>query len=524
MSNPSSYDHLLITREEKCSPFDFSQRSESDRKHAMRHSADVSLATELTARDNTIHPFQEDVRAITSSLFFKKLSDQYQLAPSASPAFEDRLSHTMMASQVANTIAKRLHLHGTSRTLIQAIVMLHDIGHPPFSHEGEKALNRKLQEWNRTFDHEATGFKIATQYAHAGLSYAGLDMSLGVLEGLAKRWQRFVPDEELESARKTWEAAHPDHPEKASHFIKPLSAIPKDIREFHEKHNLHLEAWCPIEGQIASIADWLSYTVTDIADALNMALDNRKSSQENWQNVRKTITPILNDFPAANKLWQEIGQQYDSAKQTQTPLKTDAEFLASFINLFSRRLEQTLIDDVIETTEKMLYGAYESGNIRPGHAEDIRHLDGLSVRFSDGMIKQIRAHEKEWKNLLFEKIAREHVDVTKMVEILYDDLWEKARHLQWDSGDPLLSGGWKERYIVLKEKIIAGDANNASPETQTQLNGDLAELICDYIACNFSDESVKHYVKTSHPKSYKALTQSKAPAPYPGHPGPGGCR
>src|SRR6516164_6436422 len=102
--------------------------------------------------------FQRDRDRIIHSRAFRRMEHKTQVfAPSLSDHFRNRLTHTIEVTQVARTVASVL---GLNEDLTEALALVHDVGHPPFAHAGEEALNRQMQRFGQRFDHNIQALRI----------------------------------------------------------------------------------------------------------------------------------------------------------------------------------------------------------------------------------------------------------------------------------------------------------------------------------------------------------------------------
>ena len=110
--------------------------------------------------------FQRDRDRIIHSRAFRRLEHKTQVfAPSLSDHFRNRLTHTLEVSQVARTVANVL---GLNEDLTEALALVHDVGHPPFAHAGEEALNTLMQRYGERFDHNIQSLRAVDSLEHRG--------------------------------------------------------------------------------------------------------------------------------------------------------------------------------------------------------------------------------------------------------------------------------------------------------------------------------------------------------------------
>lgn len=182
--------------------------------------------------------FQRDRDRVIHSISFRRLRHKTQvfLAPDGDH-FRVRLTHSLEVAQIGRTIARAL---GLNEDLTEALCLAHDIGHPPFGHAGEEALEHALAHAGG-FDHNGHTLRTLTQLERPYPNWPGLNLSWDTLEGLAKHNGPI--------ARPEWALAAAD-------------------AEF----SLDLETWPSLEAQVAALADDIAYDNHDIDDGLRAGL------------------------------------------------------------------------------------------------------------------------------------------------------------------------------------------------------------------------------------------------------------
>src|ERR1017187_1332693 len=118
--------------------------------------------------------FQRDRDRIIHSRAFRRLEDKTQVFPAGlSDHFRNRLTHTLEVSQIARTVASVLHLDDE---LTEALALVHDIGHPPFAHAGEEALDLQMRRFGERFDHNQHALRIVERFEHHYPRFPGLNL------------------------------------------------------------------------------------------------------------------------------------------------------------------------------------------------------------------------------------------------------------------------------------------------------------------------------------------------------------
>ncbi len=183
-------------------------------------------------------PFQRDRDRIIHSISFRRLRHKTQVfvAPDGDH-FRVRLTHSLEVAQIGRTIARSL---GINEDLTEALCLAHDIGHPPFGHAGEDALEAAMASVGG-FDHNAHTLRTLTRIEQAYPEHDGLNLSWETLEGLAKHNGPVM--------RPNWALAEID------------AGFPLD-----------LQSWPSLEAQVAAVADDIAYDNHDIDDGLRAGL------------------------------------------------------------------------------------------------------------------------------------------------------------------------------------------------------------------------------------------------------------
>lgn len=179
-------------------------------------------------------PFQRDRERIVQSRAFRRLAGKTQVFTSrASDHFRSRLTHTIEVAEIARVTAASL---GLNEDLAEALALVHDIGHPPFGHAGERALDRCLRRHGSSFDHNLHALRIVEHFEQRYAAHRGLNLTLGVREGIIKH-------------SRDYDAAL--HPELAEYFL--------DQRP-------------PLEAQLIDLADEIAYLTADLDDGVESGL------------------------------------------------------------------------------------------------------------------------------------------------------------------------------------------------------------------------------------------------------------
>ena len=179
-------------------------------------------------------PFQRDRERIVQARAFRRLAGKTQVFTSrASDHFRSRLTHTIEVAQIARAAAAAL---GLNEDLAETLALVHDIGHPPFGHAGERALDRCLSLHGRRFDHNLHALRIVEHFEQRYAAHRGLNLTLGVREGIIKHSRDYSIQQ---------------HPELADYLL--------DERP-------------PLEAQLIDLADEIAYLTADLDDGVESGL------------------------------------------------------------------------------------------------------------------------------------------------------------------------------------------------------------------------------------------------------------
>ncbi len=174
--------------------------------------------------DDTRFPFQRDRGRIIHSQAFRRLQGKTQVfVAGEGDHFRTRLTHTMEVAQIARDIARTLALN---EDLTECIALAHDLGHPPFGHMGERALDAWLQEHGHSFEHNEQSLRVVTVLEEHSSQAQGLNLCVEILEGLQK------------------------HSRAASENTRGLS----------------------LEAQVVNLADEIAYCAHDVEDGMRAGL------------------------------------------------------------------------------------------------------------------------------------------------------------------------------------------------------------------------------------------------------------
>ena len=268
--------------------------------------------------------FQRDRDRIIHSSAFRRLKHKTQVfVEHEGDYFRTRLTHSIEVAQVARTIAGAL---GLNQELVESVSLAHDLGHPPFGHTGEDALNAEMKAYGG-FDHNAQAIRIVTALEQHYAQFDGLNLTWECLEGIAKH----------------------NGPVPLPH--------PPALRDYNRQHDLELQSYASAEAQVAALADDVAYNNHDLHDGLRAGVFSDAQAEQ---------LPIVGPaYAAVDRLYSGL----DAHRRRHEAL---------------RRVFGVMVDDVIRTSAALLA---QSGAVT---AQDIRDLDHAVVQFSPELWKDLK--------------------------------------------------------------------------------------------------------------------------------------
>lgn len=237
--------------------------------------------------------YQRDRDRVIHSRAFRRLEDKTQVFTRRySDHFRNRLTHTIEVAQISRTIASRL---GLEVDLTETLALVHDIGHPPFGHAGEKALDACMRAHGSRFDHNLHALRIVEDFEIRYASFRGLNLTFEVREGIIKHSRDYSATE---------------HPELTEYLL--------DERP-------------PLEAQLIDLTDEIAYNTADLDDGFEAHI--------------LSLVAMREGSPLFARAYAEVDRVYPEASDK---LK---------FNETLRRIFNTLVTDLIENTERRIQGA-----------------------------------------------------------------------------------------------------------------------------------------------------------------------
>ena len=275
--------------------------------------------------------YQRDRDRVIHSSAFRRLEHKTQVfVHHEGDHYRSRLTHSLEVSQIARTIARMLVL---DEDLSEVIALAHDLGHTPFGHAGEEALNKSMSDYGG-FDHNAQTLRIITLLEKKYFSFDGLNLTWETLEGIVKH---NGPLEE--------------------------NNLPFAIQDYLKNGmNLEIETWCGPEAQVAALSDDIAYFSHDFEDGVRanfFTLEEIIDTFSILSDVKKNLNKKINDY---------------SVKR--------------IVNEIRRLIISKMITDLVIKTKENVK------KFQPKSSQDVRLLGKPLIEFSDAMtlsMREIRA-------------------------------------------------------------------------------------------------------------------------------------
>jgi dGTPase len=241
------------------------------------------------------HPYRDDYQRdrdrIIHARAFRRLEDKTQVFTRRySDHFRNRLTHTIEVAQITRTVAGALNLNVD---LAEALALVHDLGHPPFGHAGEKALDAAMRRHGSFFDHNLHALRIVEDFEHRYAAFRGLNLTFEVREGIIKHSRDY------------------------------------DLAQYPELAEYALDQRPPLESQLVDLTDEIGYNTADLDDGYEARL--------------LTLDQIRAGVPVFESFFRRVRQLYPEAPEK-------LQFNEALKRVFNR-----LTSDLIENTQGRLH-------------------------------------------------------------------------------------------------------------------------------------------------------------------------
>ena len=289
----------------------FSTKFKTSKGRLYKEKEDVNRSIYQRDRDRVIH-----------SSAFRRLEHKTQVfVYHEGDHYRSRLTHSLEVSQIARTIARMLVL---DEDLSEVIALAHDLGHTPFGHAGEEALNKSMSDYGG-FDHNAQTLRIITLLEKKYFSFDGLNLTWETLEGIVKH----------------------NGPLKKNH-------LPFAIQDYlNNGMNLEIETWCGPEAQVAALSDDIAYFSHDFEDGVRANFF--------------TLEEIIDNFSILSDVKKSLNK------------KTNNYSVKRIVNEIRRLIISKMIEDLVLKTKENIK------KFQPKSSQDVRLLGKPLIEFSDTM-------------------------------------------------------------------------------------------------------------------------------------------
>jgi dGTPase len=238
--------------------------------------------------------------------------------------YRSRLTHSLEVAQIARSLARTLRV---DEDLTEGLALAHDLGHPPFGHAGERALDTAMRDAGG-FDHNAQSLRVVTTLENKYASFDGLNLTWETLEGLVK------------------------------HNGPLIGNVPEPIVHYCAKQDLALSTFASVEAQAAALADDIAYNNHDVDDGFRAGCFTFDE---------------LAAVPITGRLLAEVDAAYPGLEAPRRLYEVN------------RRLITAMVDDAVAETDARLAA------LKPKSADDVRRAGRAMVAFSEGMRVELDA-------------------------------------------------------------------------------------------------------------------------------------
>lgn len=320
--------------------------------------------------------FRRDCDRVIHSTAFRRLKHKTQVFVfHEGDHYRTRLTHSLEVAQIARALARQL---GLDEDLTETLALAHDLGHPPFGHAGERALDACLKGYGG-FDHNAQTLRVVTKLERRYPAFDGLNLTWEALEGIVKHNGPLT--------------------DRVGNAIGRYreTGVPIALAEYVRKHDLELWSFASAEAQVAAVADDIAYDAHDIDDGLRAGLFRIDE---------------LKAIPALREMIDEIDRKFPGLDDARRGAELIRDIIAYFIN------------GVVAETERRI------GLAKPGSVDDIRQRGEAVVGFPP----DIAASEQAIKAFLWERMYRADrvMRIMRDAEEIVRDLFDRYRRRPGD--------------------------------------------------------------------------------------------
>lgn len=356
--------------------------------------------------------FQRDRDRIIHSGAFRRLKHKTQVfVEHEGDYFRTRLTHSIEVAQVARTISGAL---GLNSELTEAVALAHDLGHTPFGHTGEDALNLMMAPYGG-FYHNAQALRIVTSLENHYAEFDGLNLTWETLEGIAK------------------------------HNGPVLGDLPYALSEYDTLHDMELHTHASAEAQVAALSDDVAYNNHDLQDGLRAGLFTEKDIME---------LPI-------------IGPAYTDVDKTYPNLDRNRRKHEAL-----RRVFGVMVADVIDTSRDVI------ADRNPQSVEELRLLGQQVICFSPGFWSDLKIIREFLFSQMYRapSVMEMRTEVTEVVKRLFALFLEQPEHLPTEWQDDLKKCHTKTELARKVADYVSGMTDRYALLTHDRLIGPISAL------------------------------------------------
>ncbi len=355
-------------------------------------------------------PFQRDRDRVVHSTAFRRLKHKTQVFVAVEgDHYRTRLTHSLEVSQIARTLCREL---GLNEDLAEAVALAHDLGHPPFGHAGEEALDEAMADYGG-FDHNAQTLRILTRLESRYAAFDGLNLSWEALEGTVKH---------------------------NGPLVRPGAPVPPaPIAEYVARHDLELDTHPSAEAQVAALADDIAYCNHDLDDGLRAGLFALED---------------LETLPHVHAVFEEVRTAHGSIEMPRR------------IHEGVRRLIDRMVADLLATTIAKLE------RTKPGSAAEIRALGAPVAALSEAAAAEMAAQKKFLFDRMYRhyKVTRMTERARRVVHGLFGHFFARPQDLPADWQDRIDRQGTQRSARVVAD-YISGMTDTFALDTHRRLSG-----------------------------------------------------
>lgn len=333
--------------------------------------------------------FQRDRDRIVHATAFRRLEYKTQVFVNhEGDHFRTRLTHSLEVGQITRTVARAL---GLDEDLAEAVALAHDLGHSPFGHAGETALDQALRAFGG-FDHNVQTLRVITRLERRYAGFDGLNLSFETLEGVVKHNGPLTGD------------------------------VPRALADYDRLHPLDLDRQPSAEAQVAALADDIAYTNHDLDDGLRadlFALDD------------------LRDLPLIGAAIAEVDARHPGLDPPRR------------IHESIRRLVDRMVVDLVETARANIE------RLAPADVDAVRGLAAPLIAFSPAMVEAqgvLRGflHDRMYRHYKVNRMARK---ARRVVQALFEVLLHEPDCLPTEWRERAGAAGSRRTAEVVRDYI-----------------------------------------------------------------------